>query len=36
MRYESPKIEIILLNEADVVTTSFTPGFNDDDNINWI
>ncbi len=36
MKYEQPKIEVILLDKSDVVTTSFTPGFNDDDNINWI
>lgn len=36
MKYEQPKIEMILLDESDVVTTSFTPGFEDSDDINWI
>ena len=36
MKYEQPKIEVILLDNDDVVTTSFTPGFSDEDDINWI
>jgi len=35
MRYEEPKFEIVFLGEADIVATSFTPGFEDDDGINW-
>ena len=35
MKYNKPEIEIIFLNANDIMSTSWTVGFEEDDGINW-